>query len=202
MSGEKQEPQKILVSRLQKGSRSAFHALYELYHQDIYAYGISLLKSKSLAEDLVQDVFIKIWTKRKSLNPNLSFRSFIFTITRNMAFNMLTKAANHTKLKETIFYKEQHKTKTADHTLLEHNYNRLKQKAIAGLTPRCRLVFEMSRNEGKTYSEISQELGISENTVKNQISTALADIRSFLEKHGDIVFTLVLLGITLSSTIP
>lgn len=194
MSGEKQEPQKVLVSRLQKGSRSAFHELYKLYHQDIYAYGVSLLKSKSLAEDLVQDVFIKIWTKRKSLDPNLSFRSFIFTITRNMAFNTLTKAANHTKLKEIIFYKGQNQTKTADYTLLEQNYNKLRQKAIAGLTPRCRLVFEMSRNEGKSYSEISQELGISENTVKNQISTALSDIRNFLEKHGDIVFLLLFVG--------
>ncbi len=194
MSMEKRELQKTWVRQLQDGSRSAFHELYQLYHQDIYAYAISLLKSKSLAKDLLQEVFIKIWEKREQLNPDLSFRSYIFTITRNMAFNTLAKAATQTKLKDEVFYKSQRrKTDTADYALLEHNYNKLKQKALENLTPRCRLVFEMSREGGKSYREISEELGVSENTVRNQISTALADIRMFLEKHGDVVFMMMFL---------
>lgn len=194
MSEKRTEKDTALVNGLRRGNRSAFHELYCVYHQDIYAYAISLLKSKHLAEDLLQEVFIKIWEKRGQLNPHLSFRSYIFTVTRNMAFNTLAKAATQTKLKDEIFYKgRKRKTDTADYSLLEQNYNKLKQKALESLTPRCRLVFEMSRDGGKSYKEISEELGVSENTVKNQISTALADIRLFLEKHGDVVFLLMFL---------
>lgn len=188
MSNSEQTCLKNLIDRLREGDRQAFQKLYEMYHQDIYAYGFSLLKSKHLAEDLIQDVFIKIWTRRESLNSDLSFRSYIFTITRNMTFDTLVKASTQTKLKEAIFYKSPKKSENADYQLLESNFEGLKKRALEDLTPSCRLAFEMSRNEGKTYKQIGKELGISENTVKNQISTALTDIRGFLKKHGDIAF--------------
>lgn len=194
MSQEKIERNHVLVSQLRKGNRLAFHELYRSYHQDIYAYSISLLKSKPLAEDLLQEVFIIIWEKRDQLDPDLSFRSYIFTITRNLAFKALAKAVTQAKLKDEVFYKSQsRKTSATDDSLLEGNYQKLKQRALENLTPRCRQVFEMSREDGQSYKEISEKLGISENTVKNQISAALADIRVFLEKHGDIVFTSAIL---------
>lgn len=193
MSSEKRHIDKALVIKLKKGNRIAFHQLYKRYHQDIYAFSISLLKSKSLAEDNLQEVFLKIWDKRKQLDPDASFRSFIFTIARNRAFNNLAKAANNQKLREAVFYQSQKKARSTDRRLLDENYQKLKEEAIAQLTPRCRQVFEMSRNEGKSYQQISEELGVSLQTVKNQMSAALKTIRNFLSKHSDIAFLLVFL---------
>lgn len=191
----KNQEDQLLVRQLrERQSELAFRKLYEKYYRDIYAFGFSLLKSKARAEDLVQEVFLKVWINKKTLDPDLSFRSFIFTITRNLAFNTLSRAANSRNLKEEIFYKSQKNTNTTDHKLRDANYKRLKEKALSELTPRCKQVFQMSRYEGKTYREIGDELGVSENTVRNQMSTALATIRDYLIKHGDIVFLMMFLS--------
>src|SRR5690625_2250267 len=127
MSSKKRHIDKALVIELKKGSKTAFHKLYKRYHQDIYAFSISLLKSKALAKDNVQEVFLKIWNRRKQLDPEASFRSFVFTIARNMAFNSLSKAANTKKLKEIVFYQSQKKSRATDRKLLDENYQKLKE---------------------------------------------------------------------------
>lgn len=185
---KEKDTEKLLVPKLQKGNERAFQKLFELYQQDIYAYSLSLLKSKHQAEEIVQEVFLKVWLNRKKLNPELSFKSFIFTIARNLSFNFLAKAANNNKLREAIFYKSQQRLNSTNRQLIEDDYEKLKRHAIAELSPRCKLVFQMSRRDGKSYQEISRELGVSVNTVKNQMSSALATIKEFLMVHGDIVF--------------
>lgn len=194
MSLREEDTTKIWISQLRRGNRLAFRKLYEQYHADIYAYGLSLLKNKFMAEDLVQEVFLKVWSKRTELNPDLSFRSFIFTITRNSAFNTLVKAANHTKLREAVFYENLKKNNEIEHKLMDEYYEKLKTHAILELTPRCKLVFEMSRNDGKSYQEISEELGVSVHTVRNQMNMALTTIRNFLIKNGVHTLLFLLLG--------
>lgn len=193
MAHNDENTEKLLVLNLQKGNERAFRKLFEWYQPAIYAYSLSLLKSKPRAEEIVQEVFLKVWLNRKKLNPELSFKSFVFTIARNLAFNALAKGANNKKLQEAIFYKSQQRHNPTDRRLLEADYEKLKQQAIAELSPRCKLVFQMSRNDGKSYQEISQELGVSVNTVKNQMSSALGTIKEFLVRHGDIAFLLAFL---------
>jgi len=186
--------EQFLVLRLQKGSESAFRNLFDRYRHDIYAYSLSILKSKDLAEEVVQEVFLKVWLNHEKLDAGLSFKSYIFTIARNLAFNNLAKAANEIKLKERLFYKSQTYINLADTRLLEADYEKLKNRAIEELSPRCKLVFQMSRDDGKSHEQIAQELGISINTVNNQISTALASIKKFLSLNGDIVFLFIFLA--------
>lgn len=186
--------EQFLVLRLQKGSEGAFRKLFDRYRHDIYAFSLSILKSKHQAEEVVQDVFLKVWLNHENLDPRLSFKSYIFTIARNLAFNILAKAANDVKLKERIFYKNQTGCSLTDTRLLEEDYEKLKNRAIDELSPRCKQVFQMSRNDGKSYEQIAKELGISTNTVKNQMSTALASIKEFLSLNGDIVFLFIFLS--------
>ena len=75
--------EKLLVSELKGGNEKAFRSLFDLYYQDIYGYSISILKSKEAAEENVQDVFMKVWMNRESLNLEQSFKAYIFTIARN-----------------------------------------------------------------------------------------------------------------------
>lgn len=181
------------VAALSSGDESAFRWLFDHYHNDILAYSIKLVKQKAQAEEITQDVFVKVWSHREKLNPNLSFKSFLFTITKNLCFNFLKKAAQNRFLAQNVFYESQLSSISSDNGLVEADFEKLQNGAIAALPPRCRLIYTMSRNHGKSYEEIGSELGISPNTVKNQMSKALSNIRDYLVLHGDIVLLLPIL---------
>jgi RNA polymerase sigma-70 factor (family 1) len=183
MSTTKDFSEQLLVSELKNGNEKAFRKLYDFYYQDIYGYSISLLKSKELAEENVQDVFLKIWLNRENLNLEQSFKSFLFTIARNQAFNLLNKAANDVLLKEEVFYTSEKSHAEGDFSIREEDCKKLKKQAIKQLPPKRKRIFKMSRKQGKTYEEISQELGISVNTVKSQMSKALESMRIFFQAH-------------------
>lgn len=185
---------KLLVSQLIEGNDKAFSALFNAYCNDVYAYSLSMLKNKILAEEIVQDVFLNIWLHRDRLNPELSFKSYVFTITRNLTFNLISKVANSHKLKEEVFYVSQKSYSPVEDSIAEADYDKIKNKAIAQLPPQRRIIFEMSRNQEMSYEEISKELNISISTVKGQMSKALADIRTFLQKHDDVTLLIALIS--------
>lgn len=185
---------KLLVIELMEGNEKAFSELFNMFYNDVYAYSLSMLKNEILAEEIVQDVFLNIWLHRERLNPDLSFKSYVFTITRNLTFNLISKVANSHKLKEEVFYTSQKSYSPIEDGIAEADYDTLKNKAIEQLPPKRRIIFEMSRNKEMSYEEISQELNISVSTVKGQMSKALAEIRHFLETHGDVALLISLLS--------
>tara|TARA_R110002050_G_scaffold4573_3_gene22160 strand:+ start:1581 stop:2180 length:600 start_codon:yes stop_codon:yes gene_type:complete len=185
---------KLLVKELIEGNNKAFRKLFDTYRGDVYAYSVSMLKTKVLAEEIVQDVFLKIWQHRDRLNPDLSFKSYVFTITRNLTFNLISKVANNRKLKEEVFYESQKSYSPIEDQIAENDYEIIKNKAIEQLPPKRKVIFQMSRDEGKSYEEISKELNISVSTVKGQMSKALTTIRDFLQTHGDVTLLITLLS--------
>lgn len=185
---------KLLVIELMEGNEKAFNELFNMFYNDVYAYSLSMLKNEVLAEEIVQDVFLNIWLHRDRLNSDLSFKSYVFTITRNLTFNLISKVANSNKLKEEVFYSSQKSYSPIEDSIAEADYDVIKNMAIEQLPPKRRLIFEMSRNKEMSYEEISKELNISVSTVKGQMSKALAEIRDFLETHGDVVLLISLLS--------
>lgn len=176
--------EKILVTEVSKGNERAFRRLYDIYRTPIYSYSYSLLKSTVNANEIVQDVFMKVWLNRECLDPELSFKSFVFTIAKNSCFNFLQKAVNDRKLREEIFYKSQKSYNPIDVSLRDDELERIRIQAIEGLPPKRRQIFKMSREEEKSYEEISMELGISISTVKNQMSKSLTTLRTYLLANG------------------
>ena len=187
MPDTKNHSEQLLVSELKNGNEKAFRQLFDLYYQDIYGYSISLLKSKEAAEENVQDVFMKVWLHRENLNPDQSFKAYIFTIARNQAFNTLNKAANDLALKEAVFYESQKSHEYGDYSIREADCKKLRKQAMKQLPPKRKQIFKMSRKKGMSYEEISQELGISINTVRNQMSKALESMRVFFHVHDEII---------------
>jgi len=174
------------------GDEYAFQQLFEKYENDIFRYAFSLIKSRAHAQEIVQDVFVKVWIKRATLKPELSFKSFLFTITKNLSYNLLVKASNDIKLRQEVFYHKTVSYSTVENYMLNAEYDLLKRQAIDRLPPRRRRIFEMSRIEGKSYKEISAELGITTQTVKNQMSLALGNITVFLESSGGLTLLITL----------
>jgi RNA polymerase sigma-70 factor (ECF subfamily) len=192
MSDIKSFDEALLISELKNHNEKAFRKLFDNYYQDIYGYSISLLKSKDFAEENVQEVFLKVWLHRENLDTSKSFRSYITTIARNQAFNTLSLAANDIILKEEILKGSQIAHDQGDYTIREKDCKKLKKLAINELPPKRKKIFKMSR-KGKTYEEISAELGISVNTVKSQMSKALDSMRIFFQAHDEILLLLFLL---------
>ncbi|MCF4100775.1 RNA polymerase sigma-70 factor [Gillisia sp. M10.2A] len=184
---------KLLVGQLISGDEHAFRQLYLTYKNDIYAFCFAMLKSKTYAEEVVQEVFLRVWLNRNDLNVDLSFKSFIFTIARNLTFNFLNKASNEKDLHKEIFYKAEKFSYSTDQFMDEVDYNHIKNQALDLLPPKRKIIFQMSRIDGHSYEEISTELGISLSTVKNQMSKALATIRQYLEVNSDITTLIFLL---------
>ncbi len=194
MSDKTIHSEKLLVKQLMQGNEKAFSKLFNTYRDDVYGYSVSMLKTQILAEGIVQDVFLNIWEHKDRLNPNLSFKSYVFTITRNLTFNLISKVANNRKLKEEVFYTSQKAYSPIEDKITEADYEIVKNKAIEQLPPKCRIIFEMSRNKGMSHQDISEELNISLSTVKGQTSKALTTIREFLRVHGDVALLITLLS--------
>lgn len=185
--------EKLLVIELSKGNEKAFRSLYDKYRPDVYAYSLSLLKSSTNAKEIVQEVFLKIWINRDTINPDLSFKAFVFTITRNLSFNFLKKAANDKSLRAEIFIKSSKTHNPIENKISEEEYELMRRMAIDRLSPQRKLIFTMSREEDKSYQEISSELHISLSTVKNHMSKSLDSLRTFLEVNGHFTLSIALL---------
>jgi RNA polymerase sigma-70 factor (family 1) len=175
--------QSVLLS-LQKGDNDAFMALYNHYHGPLYHYVLRFVKSPAIAEDILQDVFLKIWEIKSRINPELSFKAYLYRICRNSVFKLLKKMAVDENLRVEVMQFTQ-SVADADLKLLWQQYEAILQTAINNLSPQRQKVFRLCREEGKTYEQVADELGISRNTVKEHMVLAMKLIREHFELYGD-----------------
>lgn len=182
--------EKILVEALKRGDKAAFEEIFHLYHKQIYAFCYSFLHQKEDAENITQDVFVKLWLKRATIDIEKSFSGFLFTMARHLALNHIRAAINRQ-----ILMREALHDKHAVYNQVEEkvSYNEIKQ-ALNQLTnqlpPRRKEIFLLSREEGLSHLEISKRLNISVHTVESQMTKALKFIRKSL---GRFITVLILL---------
>ena len=170
----------VLVENLQKGSIDAFDLLYEKYSGKLYSFGLKYLRSTDEAEELVQSVFLKIWENHKILRKESSFKSYLFTIAYNDICKLFRKRNYNKKfIEETLYENNQHSTQSEESIDYQSVLARVRH-IVDKLPERQRKIFEMSRFEGKSTKEISEEIGLSPGTIDNYISKSLKFIRSRL----------------------
>lgn len=184
MSGGEINTDRAWVLGLKAHNEAAFRHVWDAYRDDVYTYAYSFVKRRAYAEEIVQEVFLKIWIHREELSPDYSFKSYLFTITRNHTLNFLRKAAHNRQLREEIFHMVPDCINCVELKIQELEMEKIKREAVDLLPPGRKRIFEMSRFEGKSYEEISRELGISLSTVRNQMSKSLQTIRDFLKAQG------------------
>jgi len=182
-----------LIARMIEGDESAFTSIYRQYHPALYTYLLRICKIPSLAEDLVHDVFLKVWEVRHRINPALPFTGYLYRIARNHAFKTLKKLAYDEVLQEKVLEQLQFQGNGPEQIVNEKEYNRLFQEALGRLTPQRLNVFRLCRQEGKSYDEAAAILGISRNAVKKHMVLSMRAIHNYIYRHG-LVITLLYLA--------
>lgn len=172
-----------------------FEKLFKQFHPALVGYAYNYLKSKEDALEVVQDVFVSIWNKREELQLDDTLKAYLYTATRNKSLNFLQKK----KLPTVAFNSAIHDGQSenpVDEAMETAELEAELYDEIYKLPEKCREIFLLSRQDGKTYKEIAEQLNISVKTVENQISIALKRIRKRLfefNKSGKILLLLLIL---------
>ncbi|MDI9364081.1 MAG: RNA polymerase sigma-70 factor [Flavobacterium sp.] len=169
-----------LLQLMSSGNEMAFKKLYDKYYDKIFAVALNFTKSKVIAEEIVQDVFLKIWLKREALTGVDNFEAYLFIMARNHIYNCL-----RSKMKDIVYldYLQNYFAVVEDATssLYTKDIYKLISEAREKLPPQQRRVFELSRYEGLNHKAIAEKLSISTLTVKAHLTKALQFIRQKLE---------------------
>ena len=171
-----------LALRLRNDDISAFNTLYWEYHAAVYANTLKLIKDPAIAEDIVQDVFVTLWGKRHSIDPEQDIAGWLFVVSHHKTVDQLKR-----KLKQALAQKDL-SIVTEDHSIVvnaalkEEQLNAI-EEAMDHLSPQKRKVFELCKVQGRTYKKAAEELHISKYTVKEYLSEALVSIKKYIGEH-------------------
>ena len=175
-----------LVTQLTLNNEEAFRELYLRYKDKLTYYCFNLLKSANEAEDMTQDIFIRLWEFRSLIDPDLSFSSYIYTIARNKVLNYFRDMDTELQVKKVLFEKALVEETTTDSDIIFAEYQQILSAAIEKLPARRKEIFNMSRIENKSHKEIASALGISVYTVQEHISESLRFIKTYFLQHTDL----------------
>ena len=174
--------EKKVLELLAQGNEFAFTLLFDHYRGRIFTVALRFLKSRELAEEVVQEVFLKIWSRRQDLVSVLNFEAYLFTIARNLVFDLLKEIAKETMTRNDFIDIVQ-QTITADEGLIEEQYHALLNEAVSQLPPQQKQIFRLARVEGLSHQAIAEQLHLSRLTVKTHMAKALRSIRENLQHH-------------------
>lgn len=168
------------LTRLIRGDRSAFNMIYRKFSRLLFCFSVKLVKDEQLAMDIVQDVFLKVWEKRKDIRLESAFSAYLLKIAHNHILNGIRKGIHHEKYKQ---YQVAHTT-NADHTtenqIVFRDLFKTTQFVIDQLPEKRRQVFKLSRDHGLSNREIANQLHLSVRTVENHIHKALIFLKEKL----------------------
>ena len=174
-----------VISRIAQGDETAFAKLFELYRDRVYSIAYKLTHSTAVSEEIVQDVFLKIWLKRASLVDIHDFSAYFFVVTRNYAFKALRDIARN--YCTTISAEEDQVMADNDsqNYLVDKEYNLLLQKAVNRLPGQQKDVYRLSKEQGLKREEVARLLHVQPETVKSHLAQAMKNIRNFCLLHLD-----------------
>lgn len=177
-------PENELLLLIAKGDYQAFATLYTSIIEDVFQYIYMYTRSRSETEEILQDVFIKVWESRSRLNEVHCIRNYLMRAAKNRLLDtvrreqLMYKALLEVKSVQRL---DQHET---EYTITYRDYLKMAQQAISQLPPRRKLIFRMNTESGLCYDEIADQLCITKSAVKNQLYKAIEYVRSYLKAHA------------------
>ena len=181
-----------LIVLLNQDNEAAFAELYRLYSQRLLAYLTRLIKSQIFASEILQASFIRIWKHRKNINPEQSFRSYLFRIAENLVYDFFRKAARDQKLEAALINRACDEYSHVEETFCSKEHLQLLQDAINTLPSKRRQVFQLVKIEERSYEEVSELLRVSTSTINDHVVKATKSIREKLERYHITIISILI----------
>jgi len=179
-----------LYLKIREGDERAFQTLFRKYYAILCNYARQIMDDKVLAEETVQDMFVKIWEKRQALTIETSVKNYFFRSIRNHCLNQI----QHEKIKKQYADRVLDSARQEidpEQNFIEVDLIRRIEESIASLPPKRREIFRLSREQGMKYKEIAEALNLSEKTVEAQMGLALKHLRNKLKDYRNDLITLL-----------
>lgn len=180
MSGYTNKAEKNLVREIKEGNHDSFKKIYYKYSEKVYLFTVRYINNAENAEEIVQEVFSRIWEYRNNLDENRSFNGYVLTITKNIIFNENRKKVNFDLYTRYIMNYIQEISNQTENQIIYENVKSIINKEIDNFPPKRKQIFNLSRNEGLTYNEIARKLCISEKTVEAHLRLALSRLKKVI----------------------
>lgn len=180
---------------ISSGNMEAFNQVFSRYYDRIYATALQYCKVDTLAEDVAQQVFLKLWEKREMLPSVKNPEGWLFTIARNQVLDILRQQVmnqRYTEYIKEIFLEEE---ASPEQLMINRQKKELLKRSLSQLSPKQQEVYRLNREQGLTYEEIARELGIGKATVKEHMGNALHRIRQFIMDHRHELISLLIISL-------
>lgn len=178
--------------QLRDGSYEAFEWIYHRYKARLATSMLRLLKSPDLVDDLLQELFVRLWEHRESINPEQSIKAYLFRIAKNLVYDTFRRLSKDRRLQDQICQAMEEIEVDIEEQFLAREGRQAIEAAIAMLPPKRREVFMLCKLESKSYEEVSTLLNISMSTINDHIYKANQFLRQHLANHTISLFAAVL----------
>jgi len=172
------------LQRTAEGSREAFEKLYAHYYAGLYRFIAFIIDSHEDTEEIIQDIFLKVWLKKETLVGIRSFEDYLFRMAKNRVFDMTRKSKSRLQLSRQLSQTIPEASDTTFNALIFREYHAIAQEAIQLLPPRKREIFLMNARDELTAQEIADQLGTTRGAIKKQLFEAIHFIKDHLRKKG------------------
>ena len=183
--------EKAFLLQTAEGNEQAFRVIFDAYRPRIYSFALHVTEDTSLADEIVQETFLRVWLHRQKLPGVLHFNAWLYSIARNQVFDALKAIAKARTAAASMPVPAS--VNNVDESIADKEYAHLLQEAIGQLSGRQQLIYHLSRDTGIQHAEIAGRLNISRHTVKTHLVHALKSIRKYLQFHSDGVLMLILI---------
>jgi RNA polymerase sigma-70 factor (ECF subfamily) len=171
-----------LLRQIAEGSEAAFRRVFDIYQRRLYSYAFKLTGSREITEDIVQDIFLKLWNKRTTLSSIVNFNAYVHRIAHNEVYQGMRKAAREALVTHVLAGRKYISEDTGGELVSKEIREQI-QRLVDQLTPKQREVYLLSREEGLKQQEIADRMGIHINTVKTHMVDALKFLRAELAQQ-------------------
>lgn len=194
MGDRESENDRLLIVEIVGGSEKAFSVLFFKYITVLHSFALKFTKSEQEAEEIIQDAFLRIWLNRDKLDGVDNLKAYIFKYVSNECLTYIRKKIIKDKGIESLKRGQLLAANTTMDEIELNEINRIVSATVENMPEQRKRIYKLSRLQGKTIPQISIILGISPNTVKNTLVTALKAIRTNLLQHGISLLILFIIG--------
>lgn len=177
--------EKALLQQIARGDETAFRKFFLRYNTKVYYFIHHIVPTSAEAEELVQDVFLKLWLNREKLADVDQPDNYLFITSRNRALDHLAKAATEKKRQSSVLYTQE--DASAEEQLFFKESQAIIHKAVQTLPEQQQMVYRLSKEEGLSREEVAERMQLSPNTVRNHLAAAIRSIRLYLDSQGHLV---------------